>query len=84
MSYTIEGSGFQTASNNTNKESIAVEIVSKTLPYTARVQKGLELVQEGRFQEKPIWGKGLTVLDEETAKLPLVKRKDLAIKKVLS
>lgn len=61
-----------------------MEIVSKTLPLTARAQKGLELIEKGRFQKKPSWGEGLTVLDEETAKLPLVKRKALSIKKVLS
>lgn len=61
-----------------------MEIVTKTLPLTARVQKGLELIEEGRFRKKPAWGEGLTVLNEETVRLPLVKRKALAIKKILS
>lgn len=61
-----------------------MELVCKTLELTPRVQKGLKLAQEGRFQKKPMWGEGLTVLDEETAKLPLVQRKALAIDKVLS
>ena len=64
----------------------AVEIVSKDLELSPRVQRGLKLAQEGRFQKKQLWEGGLfsTVLDEETARLPLVKRKALAIKKVLS
>jgi formate C-acetyltransferase len=64
----------------------AVEIVSKDLELSPRVQRGLKLAQEGRFQKKQLWEGGLfsTVLDEETARLPLVKRKALAVKKVLS
>ncbi len=62
----------------------AVTIVSKTLPLTTRVQKGLALIKESRYQKKAHWGEGLTVLNEETVKLPLVKRKALAIKKILS
>lgn len=62
----------------------AVAIVSKTLPLTTRVQKGLALIKESRYHKKTRWGEGLTVLDEETVKLPLVKRKALAIKKILS
>lgn len=61
-----------------------MEIVSKTVPLSARVQKKLKLITEGRYQKQTAWGKGLTVLDEETVKLPLIKRKALAIKKVLS
>ena len=66
--------------------SKSMQIVSKAIPLSARVQKKLKVVMEDRYQEqkKPVWGEGLTVLDEETAKLPLVKRKALAIKKVLS
>ncbi len=60
------------------------DVISKTLPLSARVQKGLEITAEGRFRRKEVWGEGLTVLDGETAKLPLVKRKALAIKKILS
>lgn len=61
-----------------------MQIVSKTLPLTARVQRRLKIVEESRLHKKPFWGEGLTVLDEESVKLPLVKRKALAIKKVLS
>lgn len=61
-----------------------MQIVSKTLPLSTRVQRGLKVVEESRLHKKPFWGEGLTVLDEETVKLPLVKRKALAIKKVLS
>lgn len=61
------------------------ERVNSTLPLTARVQKGLKLVEKGRLQRTPSWGgEDLTVLDEETIKLPLVKRKALAIRKVLT
>ena len=62
----------------------ASAIVSKTLPLSARVQKGLEALEWRRLHEKPIGEIALTVLDEETVKLPLVKRKALANKKVFS
>ena len=43
------------------------EKISSTLPLTARVQKGLKLVEAGRLQRTPSWGgEDLTVLDEET------------------
>jgi len=64
--------------------SSPMEIVSKILPLSSKVRKGLELIEEGRFRKKPNWGEGLTILDEHTAKLPLVIRKALAIKKCLS
>jgi formate C-acetyltransferase len=48
------------------------------------IQKGLERIEERRFQSEAIWTEKLTVLDEETVKLPLIKRKALAIKKLLS
>ena len=57
-------------------------IVSKSIPLSERVQKGLKVIEDSRLHKKPVWGEGLTVLDEETVKLPLVKRKALAIKKV--
>ena len=66
------------------KKRVEMQIVSKTLPLSARVQKGLQTVEESRLHKKSVWGEGLTVLDEETVKLPLVIRKALAIKKVLS
>ncbi len=59
-------------------------IVSKSIPLSERVQKGLKVIEDSRLHKKPVWGEGLTVLDEETVKLPLVKRKALAIKKVFS
>ncbi len=61
-----------------------MQIVSKTLPLSTRVQKGLKAVEESRLHKRETWGEGLTVLDEETVKLPLVKRKALANKKVFS
>ena len=53
-------------------------------PLSPRVQKGLRLVQAGRFSKKEKWGEDLSVLDGPAAKLPLVKRKALAIEKVLT
>jgi hypothetical protein len=61
-----------------------VEIVSDKLPLSPKVQKGLKLVEEGRYTKKETWGEGLSVLNTETAKLPLVIRKALAEKKVLT
>lgn len=60
-----------------------MEIVSNTLELTPRIQKGLKLKHEGRFQKREFWGEGLTVLNEVTIKLPLIKRKALGIEKVL-
>jgi len=64
----------------------SIGIIDKGLELSSRVQQGLKLAQEGRFQKLDMWDAGLfgTVLDEETIKLPLVKRKALAIKKILS
>ena len=61
-----------------------MQIVSKTLPLSTRVLKGLKVIEESRLKKKPLWGEGLTVLNKETTKLPLVKRKALAIRKLLS
>jgi len=63
--------------------STAGKMIDSTLDLTPRVQKGLKLVEEGRIHKKPSWEVGLTILDEETAKLPLVQRKALAGNKVL-
>lgn len=60
------------------------KVVSKAMPISERVQKGYKEIQEGRFRKKPLWDAKLTVLNEETDKLPLVKRKALAIKKQLA
>ena len=68
----------------TKRETPAVAMVSETLPLTPRVQEGLAAVEESRLHKKPFWGERLSVVNEETAKLPLVIRKALAIKKVLS
>jgi hypothetical protein len=54
------------------------------LPLSPRVQEGLQLVQAGRFSKKERWGEDLSVLDGSSVNLPLVKRKALAIEKVLS
>lgn len=61
-----------------------MDIISKTQPLTKRVQQGATQIQEGRFVGRALWGKGLSVIDEESIKLPLVIRKSLAVKKVLS
>jgi len=63
-----------------------VEIVSKELALSPRIQRGLALVQDNRFRKKQIWDSELfgSVLDQETIRLSVVKRKALAIKKVLS
>ena len=60
------------------------KIVSETLPLSKRVQMGLEAVEESRLHKKPLWGEGLSVINEETAALPLVIRRAMAIHKVLS
>ena len=60
------------------------KVVTKSIPITERVQKGYKEIQEGRFHKKALWDAKLTVVDEETAKLPLVKRKALATKKQLA
>ena len=60
------------------------EVVSKSITVSERVQKCHEEIQEGRFRKKQIWDATLTVLNEETIKLPLVKRKALAVSKQLS
>ena len=54
------------------------------LPLSPRVQEGLRLVEAGRLSKKEKWGEDLSVLDGSSANLPLVKRKALAIEKVLS
>ena len=59
-----------------------MEIISKNLDLTPRIQKGLALKNEDRFLERDPWLEELTVLNEKTIKLPLVKRKALAIEKV--
>ncbi len=61
-----------------------MEMIREDLPLTDRVREGLTAVEESRLRKKPFWGEGLSVVDEETTKLPLVIRKGLAIKKVLS
>ena len=61
-----------------------MDIVSNTLELTPRVRDGLDAIQQGRFQERDLWNVPLSVLDEETRKLPLVKRKALAVSNVLT
>jgi hypothetical protein len=60
------------------------DVVGKSIPLSERVQKGHGVIQEGRFRKKALWDANLTVLNEETATLPLVKRKALAIGKQLA
>ena len=61
-----------------------METVSNTPEITPRVQMGLDRIQRGRHQEKEVWNVPLTVLNEETKGMALVKRKALAIRKVLT
>ena len=61
-----------------------IEIVDSRLPLSPRVQEGLRFVEAGRRSAKARWGANLSVLNESTSNLPLIKRKALAIKKVLS
>jgi formate C-acetyltransferase len=60
------------------------DVVGKSIPLSERVQKGHGVIQDGRFRKKLLWDARLTVLNEETATLPLVKRKALAIGKQLA
>jgi pyruvate-formate lyase len=62
------------------------KIIRKAIPLTSRVQKRHKAVEESRFHYKPFWGEGrkMSVVDDVTIKYPVVKRKALAIKKVLS
>ncbi len=53
--------------------------VSKSIALTDRVQRGCADIEGIRFTKQEMWRERLTVLDEETARLPLVKRKALAI-----
>ena len=59
-------------------------IIDPGLGLSERVARGLKEVQDGRYRKLPAWGDGLSVLNEETAKLPLVRRKALAESFVLS
>jgi formate C-acetyltransferase len=61
-----------------------MDIVSNALKLAPRVLNGLDAIQRGRFEEKELWNVPLSVLDEETRKLTLVRRKALAVSKVLS
>jgi len=61
-----------------------IEIVDNGLPLSPRVQEGLRLVEAGRRSLKARWGANLSVLNESTTNLPLIKRKALSIEKVLS
>ncbi|MBF0278852.1 MAG: hypothetical protein HQM13_13710 [SAR324 cluster bacterium] len=61
-----------------------MEIATDQTNISYRIQKGLEQIEERRTQTEAAWEEKLTVLDEETVKLPLVKRRALALKKMLS
>lgn len=58
--------------------------VKKSIPLTDRVQRGCKDIEAIRFSKQPLWDEKLSVLTDETAKLPLVKRKALAIGKQLA
>lgn len=60
-----------------------MDLVNNTLELTPRVRRGLDWIQQGRFREKEVWKVPVSVLDDETRKLSLVKRKALAIRTVL-
>jgi len=51
---------------------------------TGRVKRLQERVRRERFVKKKVWGESLSILNEETRKEPLIVRKALAFKKVLS
>ena len=57
--------------------------VKKSIPLTQRVQNGCDDIEATRFSKQPLWKERLDVLSGETAELPLVKRKALAIDKQL-
>lgn len=61
-----------------------MRVASDKVYVTPRVQEGLELIRERRFQREAPWAEKLTVVDEATVKFPLVKRKALANNKILS
>ena len=68
-----------------NKKTVVLlKIPSSSFPLSERVRIGLEDFQRERFQTKPLWKANLSVLNEETIKLPLVKRKALATSKQLA
>lgn len=59
--------------------SSAERVVTKTIALSDRVQTGHEDIDGIRYTKQPMWREHLSVLNEETVKLPLVKRKALAI-----
>ncbi len=59
--------------------SQADKVVTKTIALSDRVQTGHEDIEGIRYSKQPMWRENLSVLNEETGKLPLVKRKALAI-----
>ena len=62
-----------------------VELPNSQLRYCAeRVERLRKRVREEEFIKKEVWGENLSILDENNRKEPLIVRKALAFKKVLS
>ena len=59
--------------------SQADRVVTKSITLSDRVQTGHEDIEAIRYSKQPMWRGNLSVLNEETVKLPLVQRKALAI-----
>jgi len=58
-------------------------VPSGSIKLSDHVRQGLEALNASRLTAEPYWGLGLSVLTEDTAKLSLVIRKALGVKKVL-
>jgi pyruvate-formate lyase len=61
-----------------------MDIITQNIKLSSRVQKGLREKIDGRFNARDPWVEELSVLTEETLKLPLIIRKSLAIGEVLN
>ncbi len=59
------------------------EEVPSLMERNARISRLAESSRRERFIKKRVWGDGLSILDDETRKEPLIIRKALAIKKIL-
>ena len=60
------------------------DLINTSLPLSNRVSRGLDTIKMGRLHKKAGWGEGLTVVDADTVKHPLIIRKALAIKKLFT
>jgi pyruvate-formate lyase len=63
---------------------VTARVPPAALGVSPRVKQGLEALHASRLVDQELWGKGLTVLDASTIGLPLIRRKALAICKVLA